>query len=145
MVLAHPFDRKMVAHLRESVMPDHRAIRLMLRNPRDMIRYQASGALPAPANPQSPLITLLETIYPRDRVRITAVVIGPKLGYQGHHRFHNLAQALSWLKPNAPAKNHPSQSFQIRAFSKPLTIGDLKAYAQIPQHIEQEWNRRHGR
>jgi len=125
-------------------MTDHRAICLMLRNPRDMIRYQATGALPTPANPQSPLISLLESIYPRERARITAVVIGPQLGYQGHHRFHNLAQALNWLKPSAPAKHHASQSFQIRAFSKHLTIDNLKEFAQVPQAIEQEWKRRHG-
>lgn len=124
-------------------MSDHRAIRLMLRNPMDMIRFRATGALPTPANPQSPLIMLLESINPRDRSRITAVVIGPDLGYQGVHRFHNLAQALNWLKPSAVAKHHPSQSHQIRAFSKRLTIADIKDFAQVPEQVEQDWNRRH--
>jgi hypothetical protein len=123
-------------------MTTNRAIQLMLRNPRDMMRFQATGTLPTPASPQSPLITLLESIYPRDRQRITVVVIGPQLGYQGLHRFHNLAQALNWLKPNNTAKSHPSQSFHIRAFSKSLTIADLKDFARVPEQIEQEWNRR---
>lgn len=123
-------------------MTTNRAIQLMLRNPRDMMRFQASGALPTPASPQSPLITLLESIYPRDRQRITAVVIGPQLGYQGHHRFHNLAQALNWLKPCYTAKSYPSQSYQIRSFAKALTIADLKEFARVPELVEQEWNRR---
>lgn len=126
-------------------MTTDRAIQLMLRSPRDMMRFQATGALPTPASPQSPLITLLESIYPRDRQRITAVVIGPQLGYQGHHRFHNLAQALNWLKPSYTAKIYPSQSFQIRAFSKALTIADLKEFARVPDQVEQEWSRRFSR
>ncbi|MGF6281980.1 hypothetical protein ABH908_000533 [Pseudomonas frederiksbergensis] len=126
-------------------MSTNRAIQLMLRNPRDMMRFQATGALPTPASPQSPLITLLDSISPRDRQRITAVVIGPQLGYQGLHRFHNLAQALNWLKPSYTAKSYPSQSFQMRAFSKALTIADLKDFARVPEQVEQEWNRRFNR
>lgn len=126
-------------------MTTNRAIQLMLRNPRDMMRFQATGTLPTPASPQSPLITLLDSIYPRDRQRITAVVIGPQLGYQGHHRFHNLAQALNWLNPSYTAKSYPSQSFQIREFSKVLTIADLKDFARVPEQVEQEWNRRFNR
>jgi hypothetical protein len=125
-------------------MSDNRAIQLMLLNPRDMMRFQASGVLPTPAAPRSPLITLLETIYPRDRLLITAVVIGPMLGYKGPQRFHNVAQLLNWLKPGTPAKHHPSQSHQISTFAKRLTIADLKKFAQVPEHVEQEWNRRHG-
>lgn len=37
-------------------MSDKRAIQLMLRNPQDMMRFQASGTLPTPAAPRSPLI-----------------------------------------------------------------------------------------
>ncbi|MDF9779108.1 hypothetical protein [Pseudomonas baetica] len=126
-------------------MTTDRAIQHMLRNPRDMMRFQATGALPTLASPQSPLITLLESIYPRDCQRITAVVIGPQLGYQGHHRFHNLAQALNWLKPSYTAQSYPSQSYQNWAFFKALTIADLKEFARVPEQIEQEWNRRFNR
>ncbi len=126
-------------------MTTNHAIQLMLRSPRDMMRFQATGALPSPASPQSPLITLLESIYPRDRQRITAVVIGPQLGYQGHHRFQNLAHALNWLKPSYTAKTYPSQSYQLGAFSKALTIADLTVFARVPEQVEQEWNRRFNR
>ncbi|MDF5950265.1 hypothetical protein P4193_01175 [Pseudomonas aeruginosa] len=102
-----------------------------------------TGRVPEFKKPESPLITLLESINPRDRLAITAVVIGPALGYSGRRCFQNAAQALNWLKPQYTAASYPSESWRIKRFAQRLGIDDLAECAQVPEGIIKEWNRRH--
>ncbi|HDS0957120.1 hypothetical protein [Pseudomonas putida] len=122
-------------------MTHHRRMQLMLRNPRAMMEFSCTGRLPADNTPASPLIALIESIPPRYRTRITSVVVGPALGYQGHHRFHNLAQALNWLKPSHVSASYPSESWRLKRFSTALTIKDLAQHCQLPEQIEKELTR----
>lgn len=124
---------------------DPRAIRTMMRSPRAMMDFQATGKLPQVDVRSSPLITLIESINPRARVLITAVKLVPELGYKGGIRFQNLAQALNWLKPTASTTDYLHESCQLKTFTQQLTIDDLKPFADIPEHVEREWNRQNGR
>lgn len=123
-------------------MYNSRDIQRLLRSSKGLMDLQR-GCITRSADPQSPLITLVSSIWPRERALITNVVIGPQLGYTGQRRFHNLAQALNWLKPTYSATHHPSQSYQIARFQKALRISDLKEFAQVPDHIVVAWERRH--
>lgn len=123
-------------------MVDHRMIRMVARNPRLYSELVRTGKLPVDKKPASPLITLLESLGPRDRARITAVTIGPELGYTGQRTFHNAAQALNWLKPHHHSANYVSESWRDKRFQKRLGIDDLARWAQVPDQIIAEWNRR---
>lgn len=123
-------------------MSDHRRIQLMLRSPKAMMTFATTGRLPEDRTPSSPLITLIESIPASYRNRITNVVVGPELGYQGHHRFHNLAQAMNWLKPSYSSQNYPSESWRLNSFKGRLTIQELLKHCQIPESVEQELLRR---
>ncbi|MBF3053536.1 hypothetical protein HKW90_03865 [Pseudomonas aeruginosa] len=105
-------------------------------------QFQRSGRLPSICRPASPLIALLDTIPPRDRVEIRSVVIGPALGYTGRHAFQNAAQALNWLRPHQGTVSTPSESWKDKRFTHPLTIEDLAKFAQVPNRIMEEWRRR---
>ncbi|EMZ44862.1 hypothetical protein OFL75_18715 [Pseudomonas aeruginosa] len=124
-------------------MVDRKALHLIARNPRLHAQYVRTGRVPEFKKPESPLITLLESINPRDRLAITAVVIGPALGYSGRRCFQNAAQALNWLKPQYTAASYPSESWRIKRFAQRLGIEDLAECAQVPEGIIKEWNRRH--
>lgn len=123
-------------------MTDHRRIQQMLRTPKAMMAYQATGRLPALNIPVSPLITLIESIPVGYHHRITNVVVCPELGYRGHHRFHNLAQAMNWLKPSHIAQCYPSESWRLKRFCARLSIQDLYRHCQIPEQLERELLRR---
>ena len=113
----------------------------MLKNPRLLMEYQTTGRIPVELEakaPQGPLIDLLESIYPRERARITAVVVGDALGYTGARRFHNAAQALQWAKPQHP-HNAPAESWRNKRFNKKLTIDDLALCSIIPHDIISGW------
>lgn len=116
-------------------MIDQRRIQLMLRSPKSMMEFVCSGRLPQVSSPAGPLITLIESIPVRLRSRITCVIIGPELGYQGVHRFHSLAQALNWLKPSYTSASYPSESWRLKRFTKQLSIEDLAAFCNIPEGL----------
>lgn len=124
-------------------MIDNKTLNHMLRNPKAMMDYQETGKHPQLAEPNSPLITLLLSISPNERRMITALRIGPSLGYTGNQLFQNAAQALNWLKPQYAATSYPSESHQNKRFLQPLTIDDLAACANIPDLIKQAWWRQH--
>lgn len=113
-------------------MNDQRRIQLMLRSPKALMDFACSERLPQVSTPSSPLITLIESVPVRLRSRITCVIIGPDLGYQGVHRFQSLAQALNWLKPSYTAASYPSESWRLKRFTKHLSIGDLAPFCKIP-------------
>lgn len=123
-------------------MTTHRQIQLMLRSPKALLDFKTTGRLPTINVPSGPLITLIESIPRSSWGHITSVVVGPKLGYQGSHRFHNLAQAMNWLKPSQVSVSQPSESFRLKRFTTRLTIDDLKQFSQMPESIEVDWRRR---
>lgn len=45
--------------------------------------------------PSSPLITLLQSLHPRERAQISAVRVCRSVGYQGGRLFFNAQQALN--------------------------------------------------
>jgi hypothetical protein len=78
------------------------------------------------------LITLLETIPPRLRLRIRGVRLSPALGYQTGRQFHTAEQLLKWLKPDQQMlqdRSWPAESFRHKGFRKTLTLDDLKAHS----------------
>jgi hypothetical protein len=116
----------------------------LLKNPQAMMRFHATGRLPQTKVPSSPLITLLESLHPRERIRIKELRIGPSLGYNGHQVFRSAEQALNWLKPSHVQSSSVSESYKLARFSSPLTIADLAACAQVPDDVIEQWNARHG-
>ena len=82
----------------------------------------------------SPLITLLESLSPRDLVQITNVRVGIELGYEGCRFFGNGALALKWLQP-AGSGTPVSESWRNKRFQKRLTIENLAHCARIPDSI----------
>lgn len=99
------------------------------RHPKALMDYQTQGKLPRMVRPDSPLITLLESINPRDRLRIRGVRLSPKLGYQTAQQFQNAEQLYRWLKPRPEmieGEPFPAESFRIKRFAKRLVSDDLK-------------------
>ena len=109
---------------------DSRTMNRLAKNPRDMMRYQTTGRLPQTKTPDSPLIRLLESIPPRERLRYQGILVSRELGYNANFRFTNAEQLLKWIKPSDRMfadEPFPAESRQIAGFNKPLTIEDLKA------------------
>lgn len=126
-------------------MIDSKTLNHMIRHPEKMIDYHLTGNLPRLAEPRSPLITLLQSIPPSDRRLVTALRIGPSLGYNANTTFQNASQALNWLKPSYSAESYPSQSRQDKRFQKELTIDDLAGCANIPEVVRESWWRNNPR
>lgn len=122
-----------------------RDLNRMIKSPRLLAEYQRTGRVPESLRPtlKSPLITLLDSIFPRDRLQITGIKITPALGYTGSRQFHNAQQALNWVRPT-DTYNPVCESWRIKNFHKALTIDDLAALAAaIPQRVVDDWWRRH--
>jgi len=103
--------------------------RYLARNPKAMIRYQTTGRLPQTFRPTSPLIELLESLSPRERLQITGIRLSPALGYQCSQTFANAEQLYRFLKPQAEmieGEPFPAESMRIKRFAKRLTIDDLR-------------------
>ncbi|WP_137887685.1 hypothetical protein [Pseudomonas sp. 2FE] len=124
-------------------MVDSRNINRILKSPSALAAYMATGRVPKVAAPSSPLITLLQSLYPRERTQIFAVMVSSALGYQGSRLFHNAQQALNWLAPDTPQQHLPSQSWQDRRFRSVLTIDDLAKVAKVPDRVAKDWWSRH--
>lgn len=89
--------------------------------------------------PRSPLISLLQSIYPAERLRITAVNVSLMVGYTGTHPFQNASQALEWLSPTNPGNHVASRSWQDMSFRRQLTIDDLARVAKVPDEVRESW------
>lgn len=91
----------------------------------------------------SPLITLLQSLHPRERLRIASVTFSPPMGYTGSRIFQNAQQALIWPLSAGLPRNVPSQSWQDKRFRRPLTVDDLGHHATVPADVAEAWWRRH--
>jgi|SRR5690554_781734 len=114
-------------------------MRYLATNPRAMMEFRATGRLPRMVAPQSPLITLLETLSPHDRQAMRGVMLHPSLGYLTSIRFHNAEQLYRWLKP-APqmleGESHPAESYRNKRFNQTLGLDDLRPFvADWPARI----------
>ncbi|MBB4867567.1 hypothetical protein HNP46_006481 [Pseudomonas nitritireducens] len=114
----------------------------LLKNPRAMMQFRASGRVPQREEITSPLITLLKSIHPRELLQITNVKVGLTVGYTGIHPFQNAAQALNWLCPANPGHSEPSVACRDLSFRRRLTIDDLARIASVPDNVRSEWNAR---
>lgn len=122
---------------------DSRTLHRLATNPKALMEFRANGRLPVVIQPTSPLITLLQSLQPRERLRITSVTISAPLGYTGSRIFQNAQQALNWLVPAGSPSNVPSLSWQDKRFRRPLTVDDLGQYATVPADVAEAWCRRH--
>lgn len=103
--------------------------RFLARNPRAMMQYKTTGRLPQIYRPRSPLIDLLETMSPRERVELRGIRLSPALGYQTGQTFANAEQLYRFVKPQAEmieGEPFPAESMRIKRFTKRLTLDDLK-------------------
>lgn len=97
-------------------------MRHLMRNPKAFMDFKLYGKTPEAVKPSSPLITYLESIPPRERVRITNVKLSPKLGYQSGAAFSNAQQLLQYLKPSAYiVGSWPAESCRIKSFTTRIT------------------------
>lgn len=105
--------------------------------------YHGTGLQPVVNSSSSPLITLLQSLHPRERLRIASVTISLPMGYTGSRIFQNAQQALNWPLPAGSPRNVPSQSWQDKRFRRPLTVDDLGHHATVPADVAEAWWRRH--
>jgi hypothetical protein len=117
----------------------------LVRNPVAMMKFQATGKFERPEMPSSPLITLLMSLHPRERLRILDVQMHPDLGYRAGLSFVTAGLALNWLTPANPPASIPSESHKDQRFKGVLTIRDLAKHAKVPQDIIESWERRQSR
>jgi hypothetical protein len=112
-------------------------MRYLMRRPEAFMRHQMTGRLPRMVRPQSPLISLLESLRYHERLRFRGIRLHPELGYHCGHQFHNAEQLLRWLKPDEQMLENgepwPAESFRDKRFVRRLDIDSLKRHsAQYP-------------
>lgn len=116
-----------------------RQMRYLATNPRAIMDFRATGRLPRMVAPQSPLITLFETLSPRDRQAIRGIQLDPSLGYLCGARFHTAEQLHRWLKPASQMLEHescPAESYRDKRFHQRLSLEDLRPFvADWPDHF----------
>lgn len=122
---------------------DSRTLHRLATNPKAMMEFRATGRLPSFKAPSSPLITLLQSLLPRERTQIATVTISATLGYSGSRIFRNAQHALNWLVPAGTPSHIASQSWQGKRFRQQLTIDDLCEVATVPVNVVTDWWRRH--
>ena len=102
----------------------------LLKSPRAMMEYHVLGRLPRGKRPDSPLIRLLETLTPRERIAIEGIRIS-NLGYSTGHEFRNAEQLYRWLKPaNEVFWAYPAINVQNARFAVRLSLSDLLTFAR---------------
>lgn len=107
-------------------MASSKQIRLLATNPAAMMRFQATGALPSGIRPESPLITLLESIGLRDLGSFVGVTVDERLGYAGSRTFANAAHALRWAKPDTEVfGSFPADTWRMKVFVTRLELCTL--------------------
>lgn len=121
-------------------MSHSQRVRAMLRNPRAMMEFQATGRLPQLPDRErpSPLAALLLSLSPRDLAQIRNVSVGPDLGYCCRRQFPTAQAALNWLYPAhasgpTPADAHRDRRFEARTRS--LSLVELAKFATLPPHL----------
>ncbi|EGQ7973644.1 hypothetical protein I7Z51_002569 [Vibrio parahaemolyticus] len=107
----------------------HQAMNAMLRNPKQLIKYQMTGRLPRVSDaPATPLRDLISNIPPRLRLEFKGIRLSASLGFNSGAQFHNLEQLYSWLGADQKligSATMPYMSWRIAAFNKPLTLAEL--------------------
>lgn len=122
-----------------------RALHLLATNPNVQQQYFRTGKLPTDDHQRvkTPLIALINSIPPRDRLLIKGIQIGPSLGYTRTLQFHNAAQLHNWLCPSHGGGTAANASAD-RRFSRTLTIDDLSSCcSDLPAHVARDWWARH--
>ncbi|KRW83693.1 hypothetical protein [Marinobacter sp. P4B1] len=116
-----------------------RQVHHLATNPKAMMEFRATGRLPRMVVPSSPLISLLESLSPRDRQAIRGIQLHPSLGYLGGIRFHTAEQLYRWLKPAPQMLEHeswPAESYRDKRFHQKLSLDDLRPFvAGWPDHL----------
>lgn len=111
----------------------------MMRRPVDLMRFQATGKLPAMFKPKSPLIDLLVAIGPRACAGIRNLVVDETLGYTGSRTFATAQNALNWIRPSekmVEGENFPADSWRDKRFNRTLYLDDLLGKCtQIPADV----------
>lgn len=112
-------------------------LKLVASNPSAMSRYRLTGRLPEGLKPESPLITLLESIPSRDLLAIRGVVVDERLGYKGSRTFNTAGEALRWVKPSQVVfGSFPAESWRLKSFRPPLSMKSLcECSSQFPDHL----------
>ncbi len=108
------------------------------RSPSAYMKFVTGGGVPEPAKPRSPLIDLLQSLSPRERLAIRDLTVDHRLGYMGQRQFQTVANALNWLTPSYPAESYPSQSWQDKRFTKKLTLEDLVACTAMAERAAEQ-------
>lgn len=122
---------------------DSKTLHRLATNPKAMLNYKLTGRLPSFVPPSSPLITLLQSLHPRERVQVASLTVSASLGYRGLHSFRNAQHALNWAVPEGTSSMPASASWQIKQYRKLLTVDDLKDRATIPVAVVDAWWSRH--
>ncbi len=107
----------------------------LIRDPLRWARFQSTGRLPAtrrPGGTASPLGTLLSRLYPRERLAIKALRVGPELGFTGCRTFMSAEQAFRWIDPLHGADSPPSRSWRDMRFAEALSPMDLAPFCSAP-------------
>ena len=104
------------------------------------MRWQATGRLPRGDKPEGALISLLQSLSPRDRIALRGVTVDRLLGYNGSRQFGSAEQALRWAAPEAEVfGSFPAKSWQVRTVMR-VTLDDLLAKtAQAPAGIRERY------
>ncbi len=111
----------------------------LCKKPHLLAQFQATGKLPTKVIVSSPLLSLLQSLYPRERAAIRNLRIGSELGYTGRRTFQNAEQALRWLLPQDPYSMPASESWRDKRFKGRLLIEDLSACASVPAEVAAKW------
>ncbi len=111
------------------IIMGNRAIQAMMRDPKKLMRYQTTGQLPSvKPSPATPLRNLIEQIPQGLRQHFKGITLHPSLGFNTAMQFHTLEQLHNWLGVNqfiVDNRSLPYMSWQIKYFSKELTVHDL--------------------
>ena len=119
-------------------------MRELARNPVAYQNFLTMGKLPELISTKGPLISVLQSMTPRERLAVVGLTVGPSLGYQGKRIFNNAEQALRWCAPDnqmLARQSWPAESWRIKNFNQKLSVVDvLKQSTKFPEEI----GKRHG-
>lgn len=117
-----------------------RTIHKLATNPALMARVLSTGRMPTERRVTSPLIELLESITPRDRLRMRGVRVSWRLGYLSTARFQTAEALLKWLKPFDTAvgnESWPAESCRVKAFRGPVRLAELLKCCDVyPEELD---------
>lgn len=101
--------------------------RFLRRRPHLLLAPRAVHAIAV----DSPLIRLLESMPPRERLAWRGIRLHEDLGYLPAGTFETAAQLLRFLKPRewlVGGESTPAESRRLKAFQRPLTRADLRPH-----------------